>query len=343
MQTPLTLTGTVSLFAGSPTGVSGYTNGTGTASLLQSPKGITTDGTNLYVADETGNQIRKIVIATGAVTLFAGSPLGGSGRTNGIATVALFNCPTAITTDGTNLYVAECAAGNNDIRQISLASGNVTLLAGSPTGATGMTNGSGTTALFNNPNGITTDGTNLYVADFSNNQIRQVVIASGAVTLLAGSLTGAPGLTNGTGSAAQFFNPAHLTVNGGNLYVTDEGNNEIRMINISTGAVTLFAGSTAGLPGMTNGTGTAALFHTPMGITTDGTNLYVVDYLNNQVRQIVIATGAVTLLTGNPAGAAGSTNGTAAVAAFNGPFGITSDGTSLYLTDWGNNEVRKIQ
>ena len=64
------------------------------------------------------------------------------------------------------------------------------LFAGSPTGALGKTNGAGTAALFWNPYGITTDGTNLYVTDTSNNEIRQIAIATGVVSLLAGSPDG---------------------------------------------------------------------------------------------------------------------------------------------------------
>ena len=76
--------------------------------------------------------------------------------------------------------------------------------------------------------GIATDGINLYVADEYNNEIRQVVIATGAVTTLAGSTT--YGSVNGTGSAASFHYPCGITTDGTNLYVADEYNNEIRMI-----------------------------------------------------------------------------------------------------------------
>ena len=48
----------------------------------------------------------------------------------------------------------------------------VTTLAG--TGSSGSANGTGTSASFYNPYGITTDGTNLYVIDSSNNLIRQI-------------------------------------------------------------------------------------------------------------------------------------------------------------------------
>ncbi len=77
------------------------------------PKGITTDGTNLYVADYNNHRIRKIVISTGVVTTLAGSSLGSTDATG---TSASFSRPAGITTDGTNLYVADM--NNHRIRKI---------------------------------------------------------------------------------------------------------------------------------------------------------------------------------------------------------------------------------
>jgi len=83
----------------------GSANGTGTSASFNYPYGITTDGTNLYVADRNNHLIRKIVISTGVVTTVAGT--GSSGSANGTGTSASFNTPKGITTDGTNLYVAD--------------------------------------------------------------------------------------------------------------------------------------------------------------------------------------------------------------------------------------------
>ena len=267
-------TGAVTTLAGST--AIGSTNGTGSAARFYYPMGITTDGTNLYVSDTDNNEIRRVAIATGVVTTLAGS--GSYGSTNGTGSAASFYYPMGITTDGTNLYVADEV--NNEIRQVVIATGVVTTLAGS--GSYGSVNGTGSAATFDYPMGITTDGTNLYVADEVNNEIRQVVIATGVVTTLAGST--ASGSTNGTGTTARFYYPRGITTDGTNLYVADEVNNEIRQVVIATGAVTTLAGSTAS--GSTNGMGSAARFYYPMGITTDGTNLYVADEYNNEIRKI---------------------------------------------------------
>jgi sugar lactone lactonase YvrE len=301
----------VSTFAGSTAGFS-------------LPTDVATDGTNLYVADSNHNEIRKIAISTGAVTTLAGSTQ--SGHLDGTGAGATFNGPYAVTTDGMSLYVADSL--NNEIRKIVIATGEVSTLAGSPPPAlSGNTNGTGTNAKFDDPDGIATDGTNLYVADYNNNEIRKIVISTRAVTTLVGAAAGLNG-------------PGGIATDGTSLYVADSSNNEIRKILISTGAVTTLAGSISG--GHTDGTGTAASFTGPQGITTDGANLYVADCLNNEIRKIVIATGAVTTLAGSYK-SSGSSDGKGTAAKFNGPNGITTDGTNLYVADYSNNEIRRIQ
>jgi len=270
----LSLSTAVTTLAG--TGSSGSANGTGTSASFEYPKRITTDGTNLYVADQNNHLIRKIVISTGAVTTVAGT--GSSGSANGTGTSASFNLPHGITTDGTNLYVADMS--NHLIRQIVISTGAVTTVAG--TGSSGSANGTGTSASFNNPSGITTDGTNLYVADQRNHLIRKIVISTGAVTTVAG--TGSSGSADGTGTSASFNYPRGITTDGTNLYVADTWNHLIRKIVISTGVVTTVAGT--GSSGSANGTGTSASFSFPNGITTDGTNLYVADQINHLIRKI---------------------------------------------------------
>ena len=267
-------TGAVTTLAG--TGSSGSANGTGTSASFNLPGGITTDGTNLYVAEYGNHLIRKIVISTGAVTTLAGT--GSSGSANGTGTSASFYNPIGITTDGTNLYVADYS--NHLIRKIVFSTGAVTTLAG--TGSSGSANGTGTSASFYNPIGITTDGTNLYVGEYANNLIRKIVISTGVVTTLAG--TGSSGSANGTGTSASFNYPIRITTDGTNLYVSDFSNHLIRKIVISTGAVTTLAGT--GSSGSANGTGTSASFYSPVGITTDGTNLYVAEYGNHLIRKI---------------------------------------------------------
>jgi hypothetical protein len=273
---------------------------------------------------------------TTAVSTMSGS--GSAGAADNITgTLATFTSPYGIATDGANLYVAD--SGNNIIRKVVIASGVVTTLAGS--GAVGSADGTGSAASFSYPQGITTDGINLYVSDTHNSTIRQVVIATGAVSTLAGSPSAPLGAVDGTGAGATFYYPSGITTDGSNLYVADTWTNTIRKIVIATRVVSTIAGSATAPPGAVDGTGSAASFNEPRGVTTDGTgNLYVADKGNNTIRKIEIATGAVSTFAGS--GTPSAVDGTGTASSFIYPMGITTDGTSLFVADSGNNKIRRI-
>lgn len=342
------LAGVVTTLAGLA-GSWGTVDATGTSARFDSPAYIASDGTNLYVTDAARNNIRKIVIATGAVTTLAGSTTGASGVLDATGTNALFNKPQGIATDGTNLYVAD--EYNNCIRKIVIATGVVTTLAGSTTAASGVSDapaGGATatsTARFWWPYGITKISSNLYVADYMNNTIRKIDLNNNAVVTIAGT-PGVAGYSNNlAGSAVRFYGPTGITNDGVSLYLTDTLNHDVRKVDPTTGLTTLVAGgrfNSIPASGVTNGTSSSARFNTPFGLSTDGTNIYVGDTNNHTIRKIVLASGLVTTLAGS-AGVFGTTDGTATSARFENPRGIVYVNGALYVADWYNGTIRKVQ
>jgi len=316
----MTTNGSVSTLAGSA-GPSGSTDGSGTSASFLYPDGVAVDSSgNVYVADSGNNTIRKIT-ASGSVSTLAGTanPLGGSA--DGTAAAARFNNPTGVAVDSSgNVYVAD--SGNSTIRKI--AGGIVSTFAGAA-GATGSSDGSGSAARFNSPQGIAVDGAgNVYVADTNNSTVREITSA-GAVTTLAGA-AGQTGSSDGTGGGARFNGPYAVAVDGGgNVYVADYFNATIRKI-AAGGAVTTLAGA-AGKSGDVDGVGAVARFNQTYGIAADGSgNLYVTDTYNRTVRK-VSAGGSVSTLTG-------------VMARFYYPQGIAISGSgTIYVADGDNQAI----
>ncbi len=310
----------------------GCTNGTGSAARFASPLSVTVDAaTNVYVADNGNNTIRKVT-STAVVTTLAGLP-GTFGSANGTGSAARFNFPCGAAVDSAgNVYVAD--TGNSTIRKVTPA-GKVTTLAGAA-GKTGSKNGKGSLARFSYPNGVAVDSAgNVYVADTDNNTIRKVT-PTGAVTTLAG-LAGSAGYVNTNGSAARFYAPFGVAVDrAGNVYVADTRNNAIRKVT-AAGAVTTLAGGTFGSK---DGTGIAAQFNAPSSVAVDAaTNVYVTDYGNNTIRKVTPA-GVVTTLAGIT-NVSGTNNGTGSGALFYLPSGVTvTAGGNVYVADSGNSTIR---
>jgi tripartite motif-containing protein 71 len=129
--------------------------------------------------------IRKIVIATGVVTTFAGNST--SGYTDGTGTGARFSVPKGIMTDGTNLYVAD--TGNSRIQKFSASGAYITQWGG---------RGSGD-GQFSSPRGVAVDSTgNVYVADMGNHRIQKFKPVSNLNVNMTG--TGAGSVTVNTGT-----------------------------------------------------------------------------------------------------------------------------------------------
>ncbi len=313
-------------------------DGTGTNAGFFLPQGVAVDSAgDVYVGDSLNRTIR-VISSGGSVSTLAG-PDGSYGSSDGTGSEARFDEPYGVALDSaTNLYVADTY--NNTIRKISPA-GQVTTLAGQ-VGTMGSADGTNTGALFDNPIGIAADSSgNVYVADYQNSTIRKITPGPGtnwSVSTLSGT-AGLNGFNNGPVTNALFNHPYGLAVDSKtNIYVTDYGNQAVRLIS-ANGLVSTYAGN-PGASGFANGTGTNALFDNPAGLALDREgNLYVADSGNNVVRKI--APGGVTSTIAGEEGVPGSANGPLGL--LNSPLGVAVDaGGNVFVADSGNNTVREI-
>jgi hypothetical protein len=228
--------------------IAGYADGVGTNAQFQVPWGLALNAANtvLWVADIGNFVLRSVNLASAAV-----ATLGRFDQSyllvDGPASSAYFNRPSGLAFDAAGvLYVADSA--NNVVRAVQGAGGAspvVGTLAGG-SGASPQTAGyydsTGAQALFNQPLVSAPNGLgSVFVGDYSNNRIRVISVASGAVSTLAGS--GAAGAADGVGTAATFNTPWGVAVDiNGNVFIADTNNNKIRYIVAATGGSTDLGG-----------------------------------------------------------------------------------------------------
>lgn len=330
----ITPTGVVTTFAGSN---QGYIDGIGTTAQFSDPSGIAFDSSgNLFVVDATIHNIRKIT-PDGVVNTFAGG--FSSGSSDGITTEARFNYPTGIAIDAANnIYLAD--TNNHRIRKIT-PTGIVTTFAGF---IQGNSDGSGTSAQFNEPTGVVLDANgNVYVADKGNHKIRKIT-STGIVTTFAGRSTNGNVDGNNLGTEAYFFNPTGVAKDvNGNIYVADMSNSWIRKITPS-GLVRRYAGG--GYAGNVDGVAVRAGFFGFIGIAIDSNdNLYFSDS-GHRIRRVT-PNGYIKTIAGAYLGDAvydyGSTNGPGISARFFAPQGMAVDASNnVYVADMKNYKIRKI-
>ena len=338
----ITPAGVASTLAGSP-GISGSADGAGSSARFNQPLGVAVDTAgNVYVADTGNHTIRKMTPAgtNWSVSTLAGMA-GVSGSANGTGAGARFYEPEGVAVDGSgNVYVAD--TWNHTIRVVG-SSGAVITLAGLA-GTSGSSDGVASGARFYEPQGVAVDGMgNIYVADTANQTIRKVT-SGGSVTTVAGSV-GNYGSADGTGTNAQFYQPAALAADSsGNVYVADYFNSTVRMVT-PTGVVSTLAGL-AGSYGSADGTNSAARFRGPQGVAVIGTSsvsVYVADSGNGTIRNIAPVGNywLVTTWAGSPSAA--SADGAGGNARFYAPGAVALGGTgTAYIVDSGNSTIRRI-
>lgn len=181
------------------------------------------------------------------------------------------------------------------------------------------------------------------MSEFAGNKIRRVT-PDGRVKTIAG--TGTAGGVNGLGSAATFQSPTGVAVDSvGNIYVCEDAN-RVRKIVFNGGDPTLSSNYTvstlagASTAGFADGTGTAAKFTFPRGITTDPQgNVYVADYSNFRIR-FINPQGEVTTIAGT--GVNSDSDGSGATATLSQPIALTYFNGGIYVAENGGKAIRQL-
>ncbi len=303
---------------------------------------------NKYLADSTNNVVWEVVAATGNISIVAGNGTPGFSGDGGPATSAQLYFPNGIAVDGSgNIYISD--SNNSVVREVVASTGLIKTFAGiyDQIGYLGHIGDGGPAALayLNNPRGLAFDASgNLYIADFSNNEVRVVSAATGVITSFAGNGNYNFSGEGGPASSAGLGQPNALAFDSvGNLYIASYTKGRVCKVTAATGILTTVAGN--GNPYGTSGDGgpaTAAEIY-PYGLAVDSSeNLYISNWAG-AVREVAANTGIITKVVGNGYPGYSGDGGSSAVAQIQYPQGIAFDAAgNLYIADSGNYRVREV-
>ena len=303
------------------------------------------------IADAENHRIRKVDIATGLITTFAGNGSPGYSGDDGPATDATINYPKGLIADQSgNVFIADTL--NHRIRKVD-PDGIITNFAGDGSSGHSGNGGPATSASMDEPHGVAVDGLgNIYIADTKNHRIR-MVDTSDTMSPFAGSgnnsyqeLTDEDVLA----TTASLNEPNGVYVDAsGNVFIADTGNCMIRKVDASTNRITRVAGAVSGgNPSCgysgDGGQATLAQLNKPRAVYVDiDGNIYIADDDNHRIRKVDISTGIITTIAGNGVGGYGGDDGPATSASIQNPKGVWVDEVgNVLIADTENHRIRKI-
>ena len=330
--------GTIRSVAGNGTpGFSGD-GGPALAASLNEPKNLCLDGHgNLLIADSENHVIRKVDRVSGTIQMVAGGSALPSvqGRGAEQATVSVDD-PFSEGIVAVDKAFAQQADLSGTVRYVVNGIGVAKRFAGD--------GGPALKALLNFPTAIAVDQDgHLYIADTMNHRVRRVDAKTGLISTLAG--VGQPRFSGDGGPSvnAGLNEPAALAVHGTRVYIADQSNNRVRMIDVATEIITTVAGT--GLAGY-NGDGmpaTEASLAGPSGLAVgaDGT-LYIADTFNGRIRGVDPTTGMISTVAGDGGDYRYQGPTETSSGSLSRPSGISLDlDGNLLITDSDNHLVRR--
>jgi DNA-binding beta-propeller fold protein YncE len=330
--------GAISTVAG--TGAAGLSGdgGPAGAACLNEPKGVCLDGQgNLLIADSENHAIRKIERVSGTIVTVAGASARPAAPGPGAEQAgASADDPFDEGDVAADKAFAQQADLTGTVRYVVNGTGRAKRFEGD--------GGPAVEALLNFPGAIAVDQEgHLYIADTMNHRVRRVDAETGVISTLAG--TGQPRFAGDGGPSvkAGLNEPAALAVHGGRLYIADQSNNRVRMIDLTTGIIETIAGTGSAEYSGDGMPAAEASLAGPSGLAigADGT-LYIADTFNGRIRAVDLKSGMIRTAVGNGGTYRYQGPGEAPSDSLSRPSGIALDPDgNLVITDSDNHLVRR--
>jgi sugar lactone lactonase YvrE len=329
-------------------------NGPATDAELHKPNGVVVDVSGkIYIADTDNDVIRMVYDDAGTmrITTVAGNGAGGYSGDDGPATSASLHKPRGLWLDESgNILIAD--ADNNRARLVYDDGGTlmITTVAGNGNGDYSGDDGPATLASLKKPHAVciyeALAPAYLVIADPSNHRIREVNLATGIITKVAGTLWAGYNGDNRSATSARLYYPFGVHVDPShNTYIADTYNHRIRKVDGKTGIITTVAGiGSKGFSG-DGGPATSARLRYPFNVFLDSTgNIYIVDTYNYRIRKVDAATQIITTVVGDGAAKFQGDGGLATDASIRKSYDVALDSAgNLFIADTHNHVIRKVE
>jgi thiol-disulfide isomerase/thioredoxin len=270
------------------TGESGKADGPFDRARFNDPQGLALQGDLLYVADRKNHLIRALDLKNNTVKTVAGNGAKGEDRRHGGEPFQVgLNSPWDLYLQGHTLYIA--MAGHHQIWTLDLEKRLLAPYAGS--GRENINDGPLAEACFAQPSGLTSNGTDLFVADSEVSAIRAVPLdGRGNVKTIVGEGLFEFGDVDGVGDHVRLQHALGVAYHLGKLYVADTYNSKIKVIDPLKRSCTTLSG------GKANGWLAGSVLSEPGGLSIAGDKMYVADTNNHRIRIVDLKTGVVSTL-----------------------------------------------
>ncbi|MBI4872372.1 MAG: hypothetical protein HY814_12490, partial [Candidatus Riflebacteria bacterium] len=326
---------------------------------LREPRGLASDGTRLFVADNSNHRVlvwNSFPTVHGQpADLVLGQPdLDTGTQNNGGVSASSLNGPCGVATNGTQLFVVD--SGNNRVLvwnlPITQTQQPADLVLGQPDFSS--TSGATSATALKGPDGVACDGSRLFVADVANSRVLVWAQPITATQQPADVVLGQPNFGSSTQnqggrSASSLCQPHGVASDGTRLFVADWTNNRVLAWTQPITATQQPADLVLGQPDFASGAANLGGVHdssldSPYGVACDGTRLFVADLDNNRVlawtQPITVTHQAADLVLGQPDFLSNAANDVGAKPwSLLQPLRVASDGTRLFVTDKGNHRV----
>ena len=327
------------------TGTAGYS-----ATEVNNPYGLVIgpDG-GLYFCDLGNQRIRRLDLATGALTTIAGSGERGYRGDGGPALQAALNMPHEICFDGVgDLYIVE--RDSHAVRKVDRESGVISTVAGTGQPGFGGDGGPAAEAQLDRPHSIAIDGNgDLLICDIGNHRVRRVDLESGRIETFAGTGEREPTPDGALLAGTPLNGPRTIVVGeDGSLYLALREGNAIYRIDPRERRIEHLAGTGEQGYAGDGGPARSAALAGPKGLAygpggVPGRVLYVADTENHVVRAIDLGSGLISTVLGTGERGDGPEPEPLACRLAR-PHGLYTDGRgTLYVADSEAHRIRVVR